>query len=230
MKVALKQITDTPRPLAEIAPGTPKALVQITEKAMAKLPANRYASAREMLDALGQYIHDPDVVFAYKYITEEAPEKVVKQTMSQRKDPRAGTSGARSTQKRKKSAPSSSPRCWDHGGLCGGLRPAVLMILHNGSNFISDQKADIVLEDYVGMTRTEAEAIDQVSSNQINIDWVEEYSSTYSEGYIYKQSPAAGRVVREGQTVNPDGEPGHPVCHRARHHQLCPGRRRAAAA
>ena len=73
------------------------------------------------------------------------------------------------------------------------------MILHNGSNFISDQKADIVLEDYVGMTRTEAEAIDQVSSNQINIDWVEEYSSTYSEGYIYKQSPAAGRVVREAR-------------------------------
>ena len=201
VKVALKQITDTPRPLAEIAPGTPKALVQITEKAMAKLPANRYASAREMLDALSQYIHDPDVVFAYKYITEEAPEKVVKQTMSQRKAPRAGASGARPAQKRKKRTvflPALLGITVAFAVACGLL---CLMILHNGSNFISDQKADIVLEDYVGMTRDEAQATDQVSSSQININWVEEYSSTYSEGYIYKQSPAAGRVVREGQTV-----------------------------
>ena len=177
------------------------ALKQITEKAMAKLPANRYASAREMLDALSQYIHDPDVVFAYKYITEEAPEKVVKQTMSQRKAPRAGASGARPAQKRKKRTvflPALLGITVAFAVACGLL---CLMILHNGSNFISDQKADIVLEDYVGMTRDEAQATDQVSSSQININWVEEYSSTYSEGYIYKQSPAAGRVVREGQTV-----------------------------
>ena len=126
VKVALKQITDTPRPLAEIAPGTPKALVQITEKAMAKLPANRYASAREMLDALGQYIHDPDVVFAYKYITEEAPEKVVKQTMSQRKDPPRRHVRRPFHPKAEEKAHRLPPlAAGDHGGLCGGLRPAV---------------------------------------------------------------------------------------------------------
>ena len=201
VKVAIKQITDTPRPLAQIAPGTPRALVEITEKAMAKLPANRYASAQEMLDALGRYVRDPDVVFAYKYITEEAPAKVVKQTMSQKRDQRTGGAGSRTPKKRKKRSvfvPSLLGITVAFAVACGLL---CLMILNNSSNFISDQKADIVLEDYVGMTRTEAEAIDQVSSNQINIDWVEEYSSTYSEGYIYKQSPAAGRIVREGQTV-----------------------------
>src|SRR5699024_7850514 len=40
-KVALKQITDTPQPLAQAAPDTPRALVEITEKTMAKLPENR---------------------------------------------------------------------------------------------------------------------------------------------------------------------------------------------
>ena len=98
VKVALKQITDTPLPLAQIAPDTPRALVEITEKAMAKLPANRYASASEMLEALRRYVQDPDVVFAYKYITEEAPAKVVKQTMSQKKESAAG----RPAPKRKK--------------------------------------------------------------------------------------------------------------------------------
>ena len=204
VKVALKQITDTPRPLAEIAPGTPRALVEITEKAMAKLPANRYASAREMLEALDRYVKDPDVVFAYKYITEEAPAKVIKQTMTQKKDPRTGAAAQRpqkNVKKKKKRSvfiPVLLGITVAFSVACAAL---CVMILHDSSNFISDQKADIVLEDYVGMTRAEAEASTQVGTGQIKIDWVEEYSSTYGEGYIYKQSPAAGRIVREGQTV-----------------------------
>ena len=50
--VAMKQITDEPRSLQELAPTVPHGLVEITERAMAKLPANRYSSAAEMLEAL----------------------------------------------------------------------------------------------------------------------------------------------------------------------------------
>ena len=202
VKVALKQITDTPQPLAQAAPDTPRALVEITEKAMAKLPENRYASAREMLSALDQYVKDPDVVFAYKYITEEAPEKVVKQTMSQKKEPHtAGPSGQRPHKRKKKRSVFIPVLLGITVAFAVACAALCLMILRNANNMLTDQKADIVLEDYVGETRTEAEASPQVSSGQINIEWVEEYSSTYGEGYIYKQSPAAGRVVREGQTV-----------------------------
>ena len=56
VEVAIKQISDQPKSLHEIAPEVPNALVEITEKAMAKLPQNRYASAREMLDALDTYL------------------------------------------------------------------------------------------------------------------------------------------------------------------------------
>ncbi len=200
VKVALKQIADTPRPLAEAAPDTPRALVEITEKAMAKLPANRYASASEMLDALRRYVQDPDVVFAYKYITEEAPAKVVKQTMSQKKD--SAGAGARPAQKRRKKRSVFIPVLLGIT-VAFALACAALcyMILRNANNLFTDQKADIVLEDFVGMTRAEAEASAQISGGQINVDWVEEYSSTYGEGYIYKQSPTGGRNIREGQTV-----------------------------
>ena len=201
VKVALKQITDTPRPLAEIAPDTPRALQEITEKAMAKLPANRYASAREMLDALGRYVQDPDVVFAYKYITEEAPAKVVKQTMSQKKDPRAGAPGTRNTKKKKRRSVFIPVLLGITVAFAAACAALCLMILRDANTDIADQKADIVLEDYVGMTRAEAEASGQISSGQINVEWVEEYSSTYGEGYIYKQSPTGGRNIREGQTV-----------------------------
>lgn len=198
VKVALKQITDTPRPLGEIAPETPRALVEITEKAMAKLPANRYAGAGEMLEALRRYVQEPDVVFAYKYITEEAPAKVVKQTMSQKKESAAGRPASKRKKKRSVFIPVLLGITVAFALACAAL---CFMILRNANNLFTDQKADIVLEDFVGMTRAEAEASAQISSGQIQVDWVEEYSSTYGEGYIYKQSPTGGRNIREGQTV-----------------------------
>ena len=198
VKVALKQITDTPRPLGEIAPETPRALVEITEKAMAKLPANRYAGAGEMLEALRRYVQEPDVVFAYKYITEEAPAKVVKQTMSQKKESAAGRPAPKRKKKRSVFIPVLLGITVAFALACAAL---CFMILRNANNLFTDQKADIVLEDFVGMTRAEAEASAQISSGQIQVDWVEEYSSTYGEGYIYKQSPTGGRNIREGQTV-----------------------------
>ena len=198
VKVALKQITDTPRPLGEIAPETPRALVEITEKAMAKLPANRYAGAGEMLEALRRYVQEPDVVFAYKYITEEAPAKVVKQTMSQKKESAAGRPAPKRKKKRSVFIPVLLGITVAFALACAAL---CFMILRNANNLFTDQKADIVLEDFVGMTRAEAEASAQISSGQIQVDWVEEYSSTYGEGYIYKQSPTGGRNIREGQPV-----------------------------
>ena len=93
VEVAIKQISDQPKSLHEIAPQVPAALVEITEKAMAKLPQNRYASAREMLDALDTYVQNPSVMFEYQYITEDAPEKVVKRTMNQNKAASADSSG-----------------------------------------------------------------------------------------------------------------------------------------
>ena len=64
-----------------------------------------------------------------------------------------------------------------------------------------NNKADITLGDYIGMTQEQAQATDQVASGQISVDWEQEYNSNYAAGYIYKQSPVSGRTVREGQNV-----------------------------
>lgn len=135
VEVAIKQISDQPKSLHEIAPQVPAALVEITEKAMAKLPQNRYASAREMLDALDTYVQNPSVMFEYQYITEDAPEKVVKRTMNQNKEPRPvrqPQSGERSgSRSRKKAAsasgaPFSAGTAGHHRCLCLGLHGTVL--------------------------------------------------------------------------------------------------------
>ena len=204
VEVAIKQISDTPKSLHELAPEVPNALVEITEKAMAKMPQNRYVSAREMLDALDTYVQNPSVMFEYKYITEDAPEKVVKRTMNQN---RANHKAEQPAPRSRKQTPRKKRRTIFLPALFGITVAFVIaclalcwMILNDSSNLMND-KADVTLNDYIGMTRDEVQATDQVVSGQISVVWEEEYNSNYAEGYVYKQSPVSGRTVREGQSV-----------------------------
>ena len=205
VEVAIKQISDQPKSLHEIAPQVPAALVEITEKAMAKLPQNRYASAREMLDALDTYVQNPSVMFEYQYITEDAPEKVVKRTMNQNKAARQNhpneSAAPRGKKAKRKRRTIFLPVLF---GITIAFALACLalcwLILNDSSNLMNN-KADITLNDYIGMTQEEAQATEQVASGQISVTWEQEYNSNYTAGYIYKQSPVSGRTVREGQGV-----------------------------
>ena len=205
VEVAIKQISDQPKSLHEIAPQVPAALVEITEKAMAKLPQNRYASAREMLDALDTYVQNPSVMFEYQYITEDAPEKVVKCTMNQNKAARQNhpneSAAPRGKNAKRKRRTIFLPVLF---GITIAFALACLalcwLILNDSSNLMNN-KADITLNDYIGMTQEEAQATEQVASGQISVTWEQEYNSNYAAGYIYKQSPVSGRTVREGQGV-----------------------------
>ena len=205
VEVAIKQISDQPKSLHEIAPQVPAALVEITEKAMAKLPQNRYASAREMLDALDTYVQNPSVMFEYQYITEDAPEKVVKRTMNQNKAARQNhpneSAAPRGKNAKRKRRTIFLPVLF---GITIAFALACLalcwLILNDSSNLMNN-KADITLNDYIGMTQEEAQATEQVASGQISVTWEQEYNSNYAAGYIYKQSPVSGRTVREGQSV-----------------------------
>ena len=198
VEVAIKQISDQPKSLREIAPEVPGALVEITEKAMAKLPQNRYTSAREMLDALDTYVQNPSVMFEYQYITEDAPEKVVKRTMNQNRAHRQPEPSAPRRKKRKTIfLPALLGITIAFGIACMLLN---YLILNDSSNLMNN-KADIVLGDYIGMTQEQAQAVDQIASGQIKVTWEQEYNSNYAAGYIYKQSPVSGRNVREGQSV-----------------------------
>ena len=207
VEVAIKQISDEPRPLHELAPEVPYALVEITEKAMAKLPQNRYPSARAMLEALDTYVQNPSVLFEYQYITEEAPEKVVKRTMNQNRAIRQNEQPAPRKNNSTKARPRKKRRSVFLPTLLGitiafALASMALcwMILNDSSNLMNS-KADVTLGDYIGMTKDQAMATDQIASGQITPEWEEEYNSNYAAGYIYKQSPVSGRTVREGQSV-----------------------------
>ena len=59
VSIAIMQISEKPKPLAQVAPNVPEGLRQITEKAMEKDPADRYQSAAEMLAAIQAFKENP---------------------------------------------------------------------------------------------------------------------------------------------------------------------------
>ncbi len=63
--VAIKHINSTPIPPREINPNIPEGLEQITLKAMASKPGERYESARAMLMDLDAFRKNPAIVFPY---------------------------------------------------------------------------------------------------------------------------------------------------------------------
>jgi len=56
LSIVYKHVNEYPKPPRAFNPDMPEALEQIIEKAMAKDPADRYASAQEMLDILNLYL------------------------------------------------------------------------------------------------------------------------------------------------------------------------------
>ena len=197
VEVAIKQISDKPQSLQELAPNVPHGLVEITERAMAKRPDNRYASAAEMLNALNAYVENPAIVFNYTYLPDEIPEKVVERPMKTQKDAPEPKKARKGKKKRTVFLPVLFGITVAFALACLALCWAIL----NDSSTLMSEKADVVLADYSGMTQDEVNAQPQVSSGQITVNWEQAYSNDYAAGYVYKQSPVAGRTVREGQSV-----------------------------
>ena len=197
VEVAIKQISDKPQSLQELAPNVPHGLVEITERAMAKRLDNRYASAAEMLGALNAYVENPAIVFNYTYLPDEIPEKVVERPMKTQKDAPEPKKARKGKKKRTVFLPVLFGITVAFALACLALCWAIL----NDSSTLMSEKADVVLADYSGMTQDEVNAQPQVSSGQITVNWEQSYSNDYAAGYVYKQSPVAGRTVREGQSV-----------------------------
>lgn len=71
--IALKQISDQAVPILEVNPSVPMGLVDITAKAMAKDPRQRYQSALAMERDIEAFKQDPSIKFAYDFLPDEEP-------------------------------------------------------------------------------------------------------------------------------------------------------------
>ncbi|WP_294498741.1 Stk1 family PASTA domain-containing Ser/Thr kinase [uncultured Gemmiger sp.] len=214
VSIAIMQISEKPRPLAEIAPNVPEGLRQITEKAMNKDPNDRYQSAREMLEAIEAFKHNPSIKFEYEYMTTDAPAKTINKIVTDSKsrshirtgDARRagqptnhGKKGKR--RKNKKDKPFSVVPIFFGMAVAFVIGAFILvyLIFANSTNPLFSNRADVQLIDFVGMTEDEFRTSEYYS--KLTPNWVYEHNSSYPAGEIYQQNPKAGRTVKEGQTI-----------------------------
>ena len=217
VSIAIMQISEKPKPLAEIAPQTPAGLRQITEKAMEKDPDKRYQSAQEMLAAIEEFKRNPSIQFAYEYRSaEDNPERNINRVVSNTKPSpkstsihtgdarRVGTSNpgrSKSAQKKKKASKGFSLLPIFFGMAVAfviGAAILIYLIFTNSSNLLFSNRADVQVISFVGMTKDEFLATDY--DNLLRAEFPEEYSSEPA-GTIIRQTPKAGRTVKEKQRI-----------------------------
>ena len=217
VSIAIMQISEKPKPLAEVAPNIPVGLRQITEKAMEKDPADRYQSAQEMLDAIAAFRRDPSISFEYEYNTQDNPDKTInrvvssttktagKAAVSTSQARRAGTMNSgkgKNVKKQKAKAAKGFSMLHIFFGMAVafviGAAILVYLIFTNSTNSFFSKHADVQLINFVGMTEDEFRASDYNSS--LLAKWVYEYNDA-PEGTIFQQNPKQGRTVKAGQKV-----------------------------
>lgn len=217
VSIAIMQISEKPKPLAEVAPNIPVGLRQITEKAMEKDPADRYQSAQEMLDAIAAFRRDPSISFEYEYNTQDNPDKTInrvvsstaktagKAAVSTSQARRAGTMNSgkgKNVKKQKAKAAKGVSMLPIFFGMAVafviGAAILVYLIFTNSTNSFFSKHADVQLINFVGMTEDEFRASDYNSS--LLAKWVYEYNDA-PEGTIFQQNPKQGRTVKAGQKV-----------------------------
>lgn len=218
VSIAIMQISDKAKPLAQVAPNVPEGLRQITEKAMEKDPAKRYQSAQEMLEAIEEFKRNPSARFEYEYRnTQDNPEKninrVVNNTKTGAKSSNIRTGEARrlstsnsarsksGKKSRKEKKPFSILPIFFGMAVAFVIGAAILiyLIFTNSSNLLFSNRDDVTIINFVGMTLDEYRASDY--NTLLKLQEAEEYNSTYPAGTIIRQNPKAGRTVKEGQKI-----------------------------
>ncbi len=227
VSIAIMQISDKAKPLAQVAPNVPEALCQITEKAMEKDPANRYQSAQEMLEAIEAFKRNPSARFAYEYRNaQDNPERNINRVVNSTKPAAksaAGTKAAaksgsnirtgearrvgtqnpgrsKKNKKKKGQKPFSLLPIFFGMAVAFVIGAAILiyLIFTNSSNLLFSNRNDVTLISFIGMTEDEFRASEY--NSLLKLQKEEEYSDEPA-GTIVKQNPKAGRTVKEGQKI-----------------------------
>ena len=212
VSIAIMQISDKARPLAEVAPDVPEGIRQITEKAMEKDPAKRFQSAAEMLDAIETFKKNPSIHFEYEYRNmQDNPEKQISRVVNSAKPGsnlrtgsarRAGASANGNKKKNRK-----EPKPFAMFPIFAGMAVAfvigaailIYLIFTNSNNLLFSNREDVTLINFVGMTKDEYLASDY--NKLLKAEFDETYDSSSAAGTIIRQTPGAGRTVKEKQKV-----------------------------
>ncbi len=180
--VALKQVSERPRPPSELNPAVSRALDAVVLKALAKDPANRFASAQEFLDALDAAEADPSGAG-------------LGDTASY-----AAVAAAAGTPPPEPPPPPEGPP--ERRGFFTPARLAILALLLLAAAaviaYALTRPDRVNVPTVLGEPSAKAEAILEDAGFQVDVTSV---PSDTPRGIVLEQDPVAGTEVDEGSTV-----------------------------
>jgi beta-lactam-binding protein with PASTA domain len=191
--IALKQVSEQPRPPSEFNPNVSKALDAIVLRALAKDPANRFASAAEFAQALDQAEADPSGGGLGDTASYAAVGAAAAAAMA------AGTDPAQAAMEQEKEAA--------HAGEGGGwmtrrralILGAILLLLGGAAAFALTRPQTRTVPNVLEKTADEARRILDQRGFEVN---VMPRPSCNIPNTVTEQDPLAGADVDEGSTVS----------------------------
>ncbi len=184
VSVAIMQLQNEPVRPTEINPNIPGGLEEITLKAMQKEPHNRFASAREMLQDIERLIADPTIHFHYKY-TAEKPAIQEDAEMDDAED---------LSEERAK-----APVVPILAGIAAVFLVVMAVVLVIVWNLFSNSGTTLICPDFVGKDYNDI--INDPEYSKYNFNMTQEHNADYEIGQIFKQSPEAGRTIKEKSEI-----------------------------
>ena len=220
VSVAIKQISEEAKPLRELNPAVPEALAAITARAMAKDPAERYPSAREMMADLEEFKKNPNSVKRGLRPQPSPPpqadeptrcmpavqEKENAHDSSENMD-RTRVTGVKPVTQKKKTAPKQAKKRSLFLPILAGVAVAfaigaailVAVIFNSSSSNLFKEHQDVELPNFTNTS------IDDVLSNDaydgFTFEKIEQYNGEVEQGVIFNQSPKPPKTVKDNATI-----------------------------
>jgi serine/threonine-protein kinase len=178
--VALKQVSERPRPPSDLNPAVSRALDAVVLKALAKDPANRYGSAQEFLQALDAAEADPSGA-------------ALGDTASH-----AAVAAAAGIPPPPPEEPPERPRLFSPGRLV--ILTLILLALAGVLVFaLTRGPATALVPTVIGKKQADAQATLTKAGFEVAVETV--HRSHTPPGIVFEESPPAGSRVDEGSTV-----------------------------
>ena len=182
ISIAMKHLQEEPRPLAELAPTTPLALITLVEKAMAKKPQERFATSQSMSQSLEALIRQLNSGEAIHQVEPVKSGPIKKQNKNDRP---VFLTRLRNTPK------------WVWGILALLLFSFVLgQVLADGG--IAGGK-EVMVQDVIGKPAETARSL--LTNDNLKVQITEAFDERVAAGYVISQQPKGGQVVKERRSV-----------------------------
>ncbi len=193
-QVAVKQMQAVAKSPHEINENIPEGLEEIIIRAMQKSPGKRYQSAAEMLRDIDEFKKNPDIVFEYKYFSDD--DGTTKYFNMPLKENEKADKLKELNEDGKKKKSKLIPILL---GVSAAVVLVTILLVTLLINMQAPAPTDVMLQDFKGMSVDTVKAMEEYKNIKWDIE--EDYNNDYDNGMIFDQDPEGGIMVKSNSKV-----------------------------